>query len=202
LQRRGPGDRRNNGAIRVDNDIANATIKGSLIGNATNPALITARGSLTPTATADLAIGTLTVNGRVEFGLIYAGVDTTGVSGAPKNADAQIGPVTVGHDWIASELVAGVIPGNNGFGGTNVQMMNGSGIKNVGTVFSKLTSVEIGGQLIGFQTPGPYTYGFVAQNIGRFKLKGGTTTFNLTAGNSNDDILFPDLMGQFRIREI
>src|SRR5262249_61311103 len=59
-----------NGAIQVNDDLGAVLIKGSIIGNATNPAAIFARGSATPTATTDVAIGSLRVLGRVEFGKI------------------------------------------------------------------------------------------------------------------------------------
>ena len=47
----------NNGAIRADDDIGAVLINGSVLGNFTNKAIISARGSATPTATADVAIG-------------------------------------------------------------------------------------------------------------------------------------------------
>ena len=46
--------------------------------------------------------------GRLELAQILAGYDT---SLTPANADAQIGPVTVGGDWIASSITAGVVAG-------------------------------------------------------------------------------------------
>ncbi len=84
----------NNGAIRSENDIASLTIKGSVIGKAANPGvMITARGQLNPAGTTDLAIGKLTVNGRVEGAQILAGY-RSGTFATPQNADAQIGPVS------------------------------------------------------------------------------------------------------------
>ena len=82
----------NNGAICVSDDIGALLIKGSIIGNSTNSALISARGQFAPTATTDVAIGSMTVRGRVEFGLIEAGIDFNSTT---KNADAQIGAVIV-----------------------------------------------------------------------------------------------------------
>lgn len=188
----------NNGAIRVSNDIATATIKGSLIGNSSNRALITARGHLSPSTTSDQAIGKLTINGRVEFANISLGFDPAGFM---KNADAQIGPVVVGHDWIASNLIVGAITGIDGkFGTADDVKMSGSGVKDVSTVFSKVTSLVIGGQAFG--TPsGSDHFGIVAQNIASFKVKGGTTTFPMIAGNGNDDFLV-GLLGDFRVNEI
>lgn len=78
------------GGIAVENDIGTATIRGSLIGNTSNPVQLFARGQIAPTAAVDLAIGKLNVVRRVEYGQILAGVN---VDGSPVNADAQIG------DW-------------------------------------------------------------------------------------------------------
>jgi hypothetical protein len=184
-----------NGAIQVKDDIANLTIEGSLIGNSTNRALILARGQLSPSGTTDLAIGKLTINGRVEHSLIAAGYsqfpDTISA-----NADAQIGPVVIGGDWIASSLVAGATPGGDGqYGNANDAKMFGAGVKDVATVSSKITSIVIGGQVMGTPTLVNDHFGFVAENIGSFKVKGGTTTYSLTAGNSNDDILLSLIFG-------
>jgi hypothetical protein len=62
-----------NGTVSVNNDIGVATIKGSLIGNATSRVELKARGQAVPTTTVDLAFGSLTVNGRVEHANILAG---------------------------------------------------------------------------------------------------------------------------------
>lgn len=185
-----------NGSIRVTNDIGSLTIKGSIIGNPTNRALITARGQLTPTGTTDLAIGKLTVTGRVEHGLIHAGIANFAF-----NADAQIGPVVIGGDWIASDLVAGANDGGNGFGNSgDAKFSSGVGAKDVATVSSRITSIVIGGEVLG-TVGGTDHFGFVAENIGSFKVKGGTTTFPMLAGNGND-AFFVGLLGDLAVREI
>ena len=188
----------NNGAIRVFYDIGSATIKGSLIGNTTHKAVISASGRQAPSGTTDLAIGKLTVNGRVEHAQVLAGVVDSGVA---NNADAQIGPVIVGLDWIASSLVAGATTGADAFYGNSNDAKMAGGVKDVATVFSKITSIVIGGQVIGSTTGGDH-FGFVAENIGSLKVKGGTTTFPLVAGNSNDDILLTILFNDTRLNEI
>jgi hypothetical protein len=194
------GTFRDNGAIRVTNDIASVTIKGSIIGNTTNRAMITARGQLTPTGTIDLAIGKLTVNGRVEHALIHAGINPND-SPNGRNADAQIGPVIVGGDWIASSLVAGALAGADGkFGTSDDVKISGSGAKDVATISSKITSIVIGGQALG-TNGGTDHFGFVAQNIGSFKVKNGGTTFPLLTGNGNDDFLI-GLFEDLRLNEI
>src|SRR5262249_27907302 len=132
-----------NGAIRADDDIGSVFINGSIVGNKTNPAIISARGEATPTATSDVAIGSLAWLGRVERASILAGVDAAGVA---QNADAQIGNVVIGGDWIASSIAAGVVAGNGFFGDTGDAKMTGAGVKDDSPVFSTIRSVTIGGQ--------------------------------------------------------
>ena len=201
------GTYRNNGAIRVFDNIANLKIMGSVFGNSTNSAVITARGQKTPSGSTDLAIGKLTINGRVEYGLIVAGsMPVLAITNA--NADAQIGPVVIGGDWIASSLVAGAAAGLDGQYGTSDDVkMSGAGVMDAPNVSSKITSIVIGGQVIGTPSILNNHYGFVAENIGSFKVKGGTTTYTLIAGNSNDDILLAIplslfLGGDIRLNEI
>ena len=178
-----------NGAIRVSDDIGSVTI-GNIVGNATNPAIISARGRAVPTTT-DLAIGKLTVKGRVEFAQILAGYDTTG---APVNADAQIGPVIVVGDWIASSLVAGAIATNGLFGDADDAAIAGGNP----TIASKITSLTIGGQALG-TVGGADHFGIVAQSIGIVKI--GGTTMPTAVGFGNDDF-FVGITSDFKINEI
>lgn len=184
------------GAIRVRDDLGIATIKGSLIGNVTNAVAISARGQASPSVTKDLAIGTLSVTGRVEYGQILAGY-TSGTT--PQNADAQIGPVTVGGDWIASNLIAGANMGwDSVYGNDNDAKISGIGVKDVSSLFSKITSVVISGQAFG-TFGGTDFFGIVAESVGSLKV--GDTTLPLLAGNSNDNLLL-GLFGDFRLNEI
>jgi hypothetical protein len=193
-----PGSFQNNGAIRVADDIGSVTI-GNLIGNSTNPAIISARGSATPTATTDVAIGKITITGRVEFAQILAGFD---LNFAAVNADAQIGPVSVAGDWIASSIAAGVVAGGDHFfGDGDDSKMSGAGVKDVATVFSRITSLSIAGQVLG--TPPTLNnsdfFGIEAENVGALKI--GGTTIPLTAGHSNDNF-FLGITGDFKVHEL
>jgi len=188
------GTFRNNGAIRVADDLGTVSI-GNIIGNTTNLAIIAARGSAAPTATSDVAIASLRVKGRVEFAQILAGFDRDRV---PVNADAQIGAVTIGGDWIASSLAAGAVPTNAFFGDADDAKMSGGGVKDVATVSSKIASLTIGGQALGTGIAGDH-YGIVAENVGALKI--GGTTIPLLVGVSNDDLLL-GISGDFKINEI
>jgi hypothetical protein len=194
------------GAVVVTNDIGPITVKGSLIGNATNPVLITARGQVTPTVTADVAIKRLFVGGRVEFSDILAGYESIGSSAVGVNADAQIGAVIVGGDWIASSLVAGAQDDatpdfeltSGDFGDADDQKITG-GTDRPPTI-SKIASILIKGTALGTLGTGNH-FGFVAEQIGSFKI--GTTRFTLTAGPRNDLAGLPiGITDDLRVQEI
>jgi hypothetical protein len=198
----------NNGAIRADDDIGAVLIKGSVLGNGTNKAIISARGSATPTATADVAIGSLRVLGRIELGNILAGFDASGIA---RNADAQIGAVNIGGDWIASNIVAGAVnlgadnlPGGVGLAADNVNFGDAHDFKMTGMVkddslvFSRIASVTIGGQMMGTISISDH-FGVVAENIGAVRI--GGTLLGLAAGKSNDDFLV-GLTSDLRVNEV
>jgi hypothetical protein len=198
----------NNGAIRADDDIGSVLINGSVLGNFTNRAIISARGRATPTATADVAIGSLRVLGRLELANILAGFNA---AGAAVNADAQIGPVNVGGDWIASNVVAGAVnlgadnlPGGVGGAADNVNFgdahdfkMSGM-VKDDSLVFSRIASLTIGGQVMGTIGFSEH-FGIVAENVGAVRI--GGTLLALNAGKSNDDLLV-GITGDLRVNEI
>jgi hypothetical protein len=202
----GGGTLINSGAVRVGADLGPITIKGSLIGNATNPVLITARGQDTPGATTDTAIKSLTVGGRVEFADILAGYNTADVP-VGVNADARIGRVVIGTDWIASNLLAGVQDDgspqrDDPVGDNDDQKITGG--TDTAERISKIASILIKGQALGTVGPGDH-FGFLAQHIGSFKI--GPTVFTLQAGVGND---LPGLpigvtgapAGDLRVREV
>jgi hypothetical protein len=198
----------NNGAIRADDDIGVMLINGSVLGNGTNKAIISARGSATPTATTDVAIGSLRVLGRIELGNILAGFDAGGVA---RNADAQIGAVNIVGDWIGSNIVAGAVNlgtdnlpgglGNNAdnvnFGNVNDVKMSGM-VKDDSLVSSRIASVTIGGQVMGTIGFSDH-FGIVAENVGAVRI--GGTLLGLAAGKSNDDFLI-GLTGDLRVNEV
>ena len=157
--------------------------------------MISARGHLTPTATTDLAIASLTVRGRVEFGLIRAGYTADGV---PVNADAQIGKVSVGNDWIASSLVAGVVSGNTVFGDADDAKMSGVGVKDLATISSRIESFTVNGQMFG-TVGGADHFGIVAESVVAVTVD--RTVLGLTSGKGNDDLSI-SLTGDFRINEV
>ncbi len=188
-----------NATIRADNDIGSLTVKGGLIGNkSTNgfsPVIISAGGQAVPGAKIDLAIGRISIGGRVEFANILAGYN---IFLNPVNGDAQIGAVKVGGDWVASNLVAGVINlgaddivGGLGVNADNVNFGDSHDLSigpGIAAIVAKIASITIGGQVFGTpkSTSSTDHFGFVAQQIGALKI--GGIAIVLTAGQSNNSL--------------
>jgi len=193
----GTGKLTNSGAIRATYDIGAITV-GSLMGNSTNPVVISARGqepgTLPANSTTDIAIAQITVvksnsvpnSGNVSFTNILAGYNPAGTG---VNASAQIGPASVGGDWIARNLVAGAAPGPDGQFGTADDVALGHSdyphaISQIGAQIEIGTQIEsgivIGGTVSGNSASPTTHYGFVAQEV--TSLTVGTTTIILTPG--------------------
>lgn len=188
-----------NGAVLAIFDIGSVRINGSMVGNPTSPAVISAGGAPTEIGGKDLAIGSVTVKGRVEFGLIEAGVaPVTASAYQPLDADAQIGSVIVGGDWFASSIAAGSVAGAGGFGTAGDAKASGMDVRDDPAVSSAIGSVTIAGQVAGSVAGGDH-YGVVAENIGKIRIGGASVA--LLSGNGNDDVGL-GLTGDFNIREI
>jgi hypothetical protein len=187
---------RNNGAVRVEDDLGTVLVKGSLVGNPTNAAIISARGQSVPTATTDVAIGSLRVLGRVEFANILAGIDPVDT---PMNADAQVGSVFVGGDWVSSSLSAGAGAGADGYFGNGDDIrLSGVGVRDAPTAFARIARVTIGGQILGTVAAGDH-YGIVAEDVGSLRI--GGTVIPLTAPRHTDDVSV-GITGDFEVREV
>lgn len=154
-------------------------IGGDLVGESvTDPAVISAFGqTAAPAGGQDLAIGSLTIGGRAKFAQVLAGYD---LAGLPKNADASVGPVRVGTNWIASTLVAGTSAGADGFYGTaDDTKISGSGVRDAAEIFSQIASITIGRQAFGTVATND-TFGIVAETIRKAKV--GSTKLPFVQG--------------------
>lgn len=178
------------GAIIAENDIGTITVKGSILGTPSNisprvPVLIIARGAVTPTATADLAIKSISVSGSVVGTNILAGFSKTQLG---LNADAQIGALKIGGDWISSYAIAGIDPADGVVGNGNEFKLTGDyglgPVKDTSAIVSAIASITIGGAVQGDRGTNSAIYGFGAEQIGAFK--NGTTVFPLKPGPHND----------------
>lgn len=195
------GDLFRNGTILARDDIGSVSVKGSLLGresaNGATPVIISARGqdatSASLTATSDLAIGKISIGGRVENARILAGYDYQ-IPGAG-NGNAQIGPVKVGGDWVGSSIVAGVKDTNSdGFGNSDDSILGA-----VANSIAKIATITIGGTVFGTPGGGDH-FGFVSHAIGKFKA--GAFTAALRAGAPPDVIALSLLTGDTTLREI
>jgi hypothetical protein len=173
--------------ISAGQQMGPVTIKGSVVGEFGDAARISALGQTVQSAKADVAIKSIKIGGNVQFVQIFAGFDLN--SGAPAiNPDAQIGPVTVGGDWLASSIVAGVVVGADSKFGTldDVKIVNGP---NSAAINSRIASIVIKGQAVG-SLPGLSNvdhFGFVAQEIGALSI--GGVKFALTPGIAVRDVI-------------
>lgn len=174
--------------VRAGDDIKTLSVAGDLI-NST----IQARGQLKPGRTSDIAIGTLTVSGKVENSDVLAGYLGNGFAFNPA---AQIGNIRVNGDWIASNIVAGIEDADaNGFGTAGDVVVEG---ENPNQIVSHIASITIGGTVRGSDATGDH-FGFVAQKIGSVRIAGTATTLNA----NSDDVVELDLTnGDTTLREI
>jgi hypothetical protein len=174
----GAGTLKLSGSV-VSGRIGSLTVKGSVVGNTDVPAQI---------LTID-GMKSLTVGGRVEYGLITAGLD---LDQNPSNADAQIGTVKVSGDWIASSLIAGVNPTNGRIGDGNDTRLVGAFVDDP-DVIAKIARITIGGQVLGILGNPTKTFGFGSEEIGSFKV--GGTALPLHAGRSTEKFAGAGLAG-------
>ena len=154
------GNLSKNASIRAWKDLGFLYVGGNIIGTGASPVVISASGQLAPSATVDLAIGPITVVGRVEHTNFLAGYD---FNLNAVNGDASISLVNVGANWVASNLVAGVMntaSGNTNFGDANDAPIGGS-------LISKIVGIIIKGQVFGTPTNVNNTdhFGFVANHV-------------------------------------
>ena len=183
------------GAVIAGADLGPVSVGGSLLGNSSNTVKIIASGQsqLVPTLE-DRAIASVTVKGDANYAEILAGFT---VNFFGNNADASIGIVRVGGDWIAGSIVAGAedLPTVNGYGtGDRLQ----TAFDDVAQV-ARIAEITIGGNVGGTAGITNDHFGFVAQRIDKVRIAGGAVT--LTAGPNNDDRLIAGT-NDFRVLEV
>lgn len=152
--------------------IKSVLVKGDVIGLATNPAHIAATGGLD-----GLTISSVAVNGKVEHARITAGFFGDIFS----FADASIGKVTIGGDFIASVIAAGVDPQDDFFADGDDALIVGSEDP---SIIARIGSVLIRGAVTGTGSPADDSFGIVAEEIGKVTI--GKTVAALTTGARND----------------
>jgi hypothetical protein len=157
-------------------------IGGDILGSVTNRALIVTTGQQEkPASGTDFALASLTVKGDVQFADILAGFNI--FDRTPLNADASVGPVTVGGDWRASNLVAGAEDtGAPGFGnGDSLQTADNT------SLIARIAKITIGGDVLGTGLTIGDHFGFVAEQIDALTIAG--RKIKLTTGPNNDQLI-------------
>ncbi|MEQ1860602.1 MAG: Calx-beta domain-containing protein [Chthoniobacteraceae bacterium] len=178
------------GSIRVHEDIASLTILGDVSGTAANRAIISAgnngpvvNGRVTP------AIGALTIGSSTASSVAYldvlAGYSESGSVSQPRgdarSADAQIGRVTIKGSVLATNIVAGVDPGSDGFFGSDDDVVLADTlVVDKASVYSSIARVIIGGQVLAQDD----FHGIVAQRV--VSVTVGGVPVVLTSGPAND----------------
>ena len=175
------GGNSGSGRVLAGRNIGPILVKGSLAGTAAAPITITAGANSIPVGTSEVVIKSLTVNGSVEYANILAGYESGGMG---VNADAQIGAVVVGGDWIASNLIAGSDAGADGKFGTFDDSLINFGQQNP-AITASIASIVVKGQVLGSPQAGD-AFGFVAQRIGSMSV--GGSLVKLTPGASKDNV--------------
>jgi hypothetical protein len=137
------------------------------------------------------AVGTITsieVGGNVTSTQILAGF---GLNNLPSLGNAQIGNVTVGRDWVASSISAGITAGGDGKFGTADDYRSDPNFS------SKIASITVKGAVYGTRG-GVDNYGFVAHEIGAMKI--GAAKVALAA--TTDVFNVATVTGDVFVREI
>lgn len=184
------------GGMLAGGTLGPVVVKGDVIGTAGHAYTIRGGGPLT--GTASVAIASVKVGGDFERALILAGY---GANNVPTNGHAQIGAISVGGDWIASSVTAGLLTHT---GATNVLGVFGNDddvFIDAGPagVIASIASITIKGRAIGSLETGDF-YGIVAEQVGSVKVGGVKLAF--TPGPGNDAGFFVGATPDFAIFEV
>ena len=177
--------------ISAGKTLGSITIGGSVLSTTSAQILITAANVSAPSPQT-VAIKSVTVKGSAHHLDIRAGYSYF----TPFSADAHIGTVTIGGDWEAGSIVAGVTEGGNGFGVVpDTVIANGNP-----AVPSRIASIVIKGQAIGSTNVADH-FGFVAEQIGSVKV--GGATIPLAPNAHTDTVPIPvGISGNLNILEV
>lgn len=188
-------------SVKVGGFVADAVIGGGgqlgavTVGGYTSSALFSGVGQENATKK-DIAIKSVKVGGSARATYIYGGFDIRNFFDFPwENADGQIGPVSIGGDWIAGSISSG-IDQKDSFIGNGDDALAPDDDQNI---LSRIASITIGGTVVGSPDAISSTdfFGFVAQSIGSLKVNGG----KIKLTTDLDDILLSPITGDVRVKE-
>jgi hypothetical protein len=163
--------------IAAGGKLGKVSIGGALTSSdATKPVIISALGKLGAITTKDaLAIASVSVKTNVLNARILAGYN---INLTPLNPDAGIGAISVGGNWGASSVAAGVQ--DTSVAGDRTSLPDGFGRNDTliasdttpTTLFSTIASITIKGFATGSATPTTDFFGLTAQAIGKVSIHG------------------------------
>ena len=167
------------GTIQVGKNLGSLLVKGDVLGGVNNQAIISVLGADGPSAT--LAIGKITILGDVKDTTIRSGDSAAEIVNKNNSRDESIGTLKVGGDFVRSSVLAGE-----------------TGVINNMAVSSKIARIIIGGTAAGGNMN--TSYGFLAEEIGAFRVAG--KNFTLKAGALNDPEFDLDPAGNTVLHEV
>jgi hypothetical protein len=162
-------------------------VKGDVVGLPANPAHIAAAGGLP-----GVTLGSVTVNGQVAHARITAGL----VGDNFISPDVSIGKVTIGKDFTASAIVAGVNPQGLFFADGDDTLIAGTDDPEI---TARIGSVLIKGAVLGTANSTNDSFGIVAQEV--VKVTVGRQVAALIAGTDTTGVLLGGTT-DVRVREI
>lgn len=155
------------GAAVIATLLGQVTVRGSLLGSATRPVTIMAKGSAWTSAA---TIGSVRVLGNVSRSYVLAGYEAF----VPVTGNARIGAIAIGGALIQSSIAAGVAnPAGLRFLGSAADAAVGGG-------GSRIDVVSVRGRATGSGDVGE-SFGMVAGFIGRVRIAG--TRYTTAAGS-------------------
>ena len=174
--------------IKTAGPLGTVAISGSIVGQPNERVHIEGFGQLVAlTKGVDLGIKSITVKGSVEFTTIAAG-------GVGRNADASIGSISIGGDWIASNAIAGYYAsGVDNVLFTNDDIRTPMPVRNVAGILASIGSFTLKGQAFGNADNSSDMFGVLAEQIGKAKV--GGRTFAFVKGSNEAFFAAPTLDG-------
>jgi hypothetical protein len=178
------------GSIAAHGNLGNVFVGLNVVGTAEHRVVISAGGA---DINGPARIGKLTA-GHVSFADILCGYDYTFFGGnARTNANAKIGAVTLGGNWTASNLVAGVDVGADGLFGT---ADDGTTVAGSDTYTSKIGPITIFGSARG-TNGGADHFGIIAEKVSALSIDGqgvvlkpgALNDLNFALGSTGDFVL-------------
>jgi len=165
------------GALKVTTNVSDVQILAGKIntvnvgGNVQDSKFYVVGNGAAKNATEALAIKSFNVRGDFDHSSLLGGAFVLA------NADVQIGKITIGGDFRASNLTAGVTGGADGLLGTADDHLYAGGSD---AVVSRIASVVIKGQAIGTNEAGG-RFAIEAEQIGSVKVGATKVLLNKTA---------------------